>query len=63
MSSLPDTTPGDANGKHGWGIPPPPTYSFDYVKAAQVYWKYRYRLVGDFIQLKGELDELKTAKK
>jgi hypothetical protein len=24
--------------------------SFDYVKAAQVYWKYRYRLVGDYIQ-------------
>ena len=37
--------------------------SFDYLQAAQTYWKYRYRLVGDFIQLKGELDELKTAKK
>jgi len=23
--------------------------SFDYVKAAQVYWKYRYRLVGDYV--------------
>ncbi len=23
--------------------------SFDYVLAAQTYWKYRYRLVGDYI--------------
>jgi hypothetical protein len=22
---------------------------FNYIKAAQVYWKYRYRLVGDYI--------------
>jgi hypothetical protein len=25
------------------------SYNFDYVKAAQTYWKYRYRLVGDYV--------------